>query len=342
MLQRMSGEADPKYLAVLASVVQPPVGYQREELKEYDWHSPLNHLVDAVPPESETARKFKDLVNAIVAGNASPEEFEKAKEWLTLWRDNDAKLEPSLKKSDITAELAPLSQSLSQVSAIGLRALDDLQNHRAADAATTQNDTQTLKAAEKPQAVLRDMVVAPVEMLVQAAGSAETIDRHLQRNRSYARHKLRTIKRFRSQSCQELAHRHNLNLAAAAHDIDAHRVCITFARDIDAAVSDLEVANANMLQFLRQCGVMQINPRLTRTNFQPEASLQHHEDRSCGPGLRRTGDRVKRRPFARTAAESAYQFGKSMEHHLRCEIEQTRCNPQAQALCRFFAVRRER
>ena len=125
--------------------MQPPVGYQREELKEYDWHSPLNHLVDAVPPESETARKFKDQVNAIVAGNASPEQFQKAKEWLTLWRDNDAKLEPSLKKSDITAELAPLSQSLSQVAAIGLRALDDLQNHRAADAATTQNDTQVLK-----------------------------------------------------------------------------------------------------------------------------------------------------------------------------------------------------
>ena len=108
---------------------------------------------------------------AIVAGNASTEQFQKAKEWLTLWRDNDAKLEPSLKNSDITAELAPLSQSLSQVSTIGLRALDDLQNHRAADAATTQSDTQTLKAAEKPQAVLRDMVVAPVEMLVQAAGT---------------------------------------------------------------------------------------------------------------------------------------------------------------------------
>jgi hypothetical protein len=54
---------------------------------------------------------------------------------------------------------------------IGLRALDDLQNHRAPDAATTQNDTQVLKAAEKPQAVLRNMIVAPVEMLVQAAGT---------------------------------------------------------------------------------------------------------------------------------------------------------------------------
>lgn len=171
MLQRMSGQADPKYLAVLASAVQPPVGYQREELKKYDWHSPLNHLVDAVPPESEMARKFKDLVNAIVLGKTTPESFQQAKDLLTLWRDNDAKLEPLLKNSDITAELAPVSQTLSQISSIGLRALDDIENHRVADPATTQADTQTLKLAEKPQAVLRDMVVAPVEMLVQAAGA---------------------------------------------------------------------------------------------------------------------------------------------------------------------------
>jgi hexosaminidase len=171
MLQRMSGQADPQYLTVLAGVVQPPVGYQREELKKYDWYSPLNHLVDAVPPESEMARKFKNLVAVIVAGNATADQLQKAKEWLTLWRDNDTKLGPSLKNSEITAELAPVSQTLAQVSTIGLRALDDLENHRVADTAITQGDTQTLKAAEKPQAVLRDMVVEPVEMLVQAAGA---------------------------------------------------------------------------------------------------------------------------------------------------------------------------
>jgi hexosaminidase len=171
MLQRMSGESDPKYLGVLATIVQPPVGYQREALKEYDWHSPLNHLVDAVPPESEAARKFKNLVTVIVAGNASAEQFQEAKERLTLWRDNDARLEPSLKSSDITAELAPLSLSVSQVSSIGLRALDDLENHHAADGSTTQSDSQTLKTAEKPQAVLRDMIVPPVEMLVEAAAA---------------------------------------------------------------------------------------------------------------------------------------------------------------------------
>ena len=169
MLRRMSGESDPKYLAVLASVVQPPRGYERESLKEYDWHSPLNYLVDSVPPESETAREFANIVKAIVGGSASEEQWQTARRWLTVWRDNDAKLGPTLKKSQITAELAPVSQTLSQVSAIGLRALDDLQNHHTADAPATQSDLEKLKPAEKPQAVLRDMIVAPVEALVQAA-----------------------------------------------------------------------------------------------------------------------------------------------------------------------------
>ena len=171
MLQRMSGQADPKDLAVLASVVQPPLGYQRESLKQYDWYSPLNHLVDAVPPESDTARNFSNLVAAIVAGKASPEQWQQAKNQLTLWRDNDAKLQPSLNRSDITAELIPVSQTLAQVSSIGLRALDDLQNHRVPDASATQSDMQALQTAEKPQAVLRDMVVAPVETLVRAAAA---------------------------------------------------------------------------------------------------------------------------------------------------------------------------
>ena len=169
MLQRMSGENDPKHLALLATAVQPPEGYERESLREYDWHTPLNHLVDAVPPESERARQFSNLVKAITAGSASQEQWQTAKQWLTEWRDNDAKLQPTLKNSDITAELSPVSQQISQVATIGLRALDDLQNLHAAGQAATQNDLQTLKAAEKPQAVLRDMIVAPVESLVQAA-----------------------------------------------------------------------------------------------------------------------------------------------------------------------------
>ena len=86
-----------------------------------------------------------------------------------VWRDNDAKLQPQLSKSDLTAELAPVSQTLSQVATFGLEALDDLENHRTLDEGIGQRELAILKEAEKPQAVLRDMVVAPVEVLVQAA-----------------------------------------------------------------------------------------------------------------------------------------------------------------------------
>jgi len=171
MLQRMSGEPDPTALRVLADVVQPPLGYQRQSLKQYNTSSPLNALVDAVLPESNRAREFADLVKTIVAGKASAEQWQEARTWLVLWRDNDAKLQPSLQRSVITAELAPLSRDLSQVATIGLRALDDLENHRTSNPELVQSNLQLLKAAEKPEAVVRDMIVPPVEVLVEAAGA---------------------------------------------------------------------------------------------------------------------------------------------------------------------------
>jgi hexosaminidase len=171
MLERMIGKSDAKSLAVLAAVCQPPEEYQREEFQHNTTMSPLNHLVDAVDPESETARQFSEIVKQIVAGKASPEELAQARTWLELWRDNDAKLQPSLPQSALTAEVVPLSHDLAQVATIGLRALDDLQNHRPAAPDLAATNMQLLKTAEKPQAVLRNMIVPPVEALVQASAA---------------------------------------------------------------------------------------------------------------------------------------------------------------------------
>jgi hexosaminidase len=169
MLRRMSGEPDPRPLEVLAAVVQPPEGYVREALKKYYTYTPLNRLVDAVPPESETARKFNALAKLIAQGKASPQQRQEARSWLVLWRDNDAQLHPLLEGPELTAELIPVSHNLSQVAAIGIEALDDLENHRVENAGTLRKNMKVLKAAAKPQAVLLDMVAPSVELLVQAA-----------------------------------------------------------------------------------------------------------------------------------------------------------------------------
>jgi hexosaminidase len=170
MLERMSGKADTNGLEVLASAVQPPKGYDRESLHEYNSVSALNHMVDAVTPESETARKFGVLVGLIVAGKASPAQWLETHDLLVMWRDNDAKLQPTLGESELTAELSAVSKSVSQVAGIGLEALDDLKNHRVATVDVREKDLRALKAAEKPKAVLVDKLVSPVELLVKASG----------------------------------------------------------------------------------------------------------------------------------------------------------------------------
>jgi hexosaminidase len=171
MLERMSGASDLKPLEILGSAVQPPEGYQREELASYDAYSPLNHLVDAVPPESETAREFAEAARLIAAGQATPRQWQQARQWLTLWRDNDAALQPLLPASEFTAELIPVSRDVSAVAAIGMQAIDGLENHRPLNEADAVADMQKLKDAEKPKAVLRNMIVSPVELLVKAAAS---------------------------------------------------------------------------------------------------------------------------------------------------------------------------
>ena len=168
MLQRMTGESDPVALKVLAAVVQPPLDYQREDLRKYNAFTPLNHLVDAVAPESETARQFNDLAKQIASGQATPEQWQQARGWLVLWRDNDTKLQPTLVKSDLTVELIPVSHTLANAATMGLQALDALQNHRVVSADLRQQNLAWLKTAAKPQAALVDMVVPSVELLVEA------------------------------------------------------------------------------------------------------------------------------------------------------------------------------
>ena len=168
MLERMSGELDPAPLKVLAAVVQPPRLYERQELRSFTDFTPLNHLDDAIPPESDTARKFNEIAKRIALGKADAQEWQQAREWLGLWRDNDPKLQPLLARSYLTQDLAPVSRNLSRVAEIGLQALDDLHENRLVSADLRQRNIEFLKSSGKPQAVLLLMVAPSVELLLQA------------------------------------------------------------------------------------------------------------------------------------------------------------------------------
>ena len=171
MLSRMTGEPDPLPLRVFGDVMQPPREYARGDLGHYDAFTPLNRMVDAVPPESDTARQFLDMVDRIIMGKASAEDWEQAQEWLVLWRDNDAQLQPLLAKSQITRELAPVSTNLHEVSQTGLDAIGYLREHRRPPPGWEDRQLAFLKISEKPQAELLNMIAPAVEKLVQATSS---------------------------------------------------------------------------------------------------------------------------------------------------------------------------
>jgi hexosaminidase len=166
MLKRLAGNENLAALKVLDSVVEPPKEYAREELRSYDLYTPLNRMVDAVPAESDTARIFSELATRIASGQGTPADFKQAREWLTLWRDNDAILQPQLSQSELTAELAPLSHNLNQAAAIGLLALDAIEKRQPVSVSTQQQWLASLKALEAPQAILLDKIVPGVETLV--------------------------------------------------------------------------------------------------------------------------------------------------------------------------------
>jgi hexosaminidase len=168
MLERLAGFGDVAPLRVLADVVEPIKRLQRTHTRHYTSETPLNRLPDAARPESETARLFTLMVDHVLSGTATPEEREAVRLWLTIWRDNDRKLQPTLQNSFLLQEDTPVSQNLSRVAAIGLQALDYLEGQVAAPPSWRSDQQAVLQQAAQPQAELLLMVVAPVQKLANA------------------------------------------------------------------------------------------------------------------------------------------------------------------------------
>jgi hexosaminidase len=155
-LMRLAGGGAVAQVRTLADVVEPVKDYAREAAHPYDSFTPLNRLVDAARPDSETVRRFTALVDRM-----APEDLPQIREYLTLWRDNHARLAPVMANSALLAEDAEISKDLSDIAEAGLQALDKLPG-AAANAAL-------LDRAKQPKAELLLSVEPPIRKLIEAA-----------------------------------------------------------------------------------------------------------------------------------------------------------------------------
>jgi hexosaminidase len=172
MLQRMAGNGDITALRVLADVVEPVKDYNRwDDAKgPIDFHAPLTRMIDAVNPESDTARRFSGLVQTFIQSGYKNQAAEvEIRSYLTTWRNNDAHLHPLLEQSFFLQEDVPLSQNLSALGAVGLQALDYLDKGQTAPDSWKTQQMAVIDQAKTRQADMLLMVVAPVQQLVEAS-----------------------------------------------------------------------------------------------------------------------------------------------------------------------------
>ena len=178
MLHRMAGDADTTNLQVLADVIEPVKDYNRwssEDKGPIDFHAPLTRLIDAAYPESQTARKFSNLVQQFIqSGSKDQAAAAQIRAQLTLWRDNDARLRPLLQDSSLLQEVSPISQNLAMLGAAGLQALDYLDRGQTEPDLWKTQQMAVIDQAKKPVAGLLLMVTAPIQQLVEASSGQAT------------------------------------------------------------------------------------------------------------------------------------------------------------------------
>ncbi len=129
MIERMAGAAAPEEVGALTSLVEamePVKDYSREGMgAEPTSQTPLNHLVDAVNPESEVSRLFSAKVDEYVASSCKDAATgAELRARLLQWAGNVARLRALEERSFLVKQASPASASLSQAAELALDALD--------------------------------------------------------------------------------------------------------------------------------------------------------------------------------------------------------------------------
>lgn len=166
MLRRLTNNNDITSLKTLVDVVEPVKMYQRHHQGvEYTSYSPLSRVVDAARPESVTARHFGKLVDEYLTNKDKNCESEIIS-WLELWRDNHKKLGKIIEMSPILKEIETLSEDLSIVSGVGLRAIHYISRDEKAPWWWVKRSLNKLERAKEPRGQTELMVAKPIEKLV--------------------------------------------------------------------------------------------------------------------------------------------------------------------------------
>jgi hexosaminidase len=165
MLQRLAGpDADTGSLHLFASALEPVKGYERHR-NHYGTSSSFNRLVDAIPPESDPAREFRNAVDRYLS-TPSPDDAGRLRKQLALWSQAAADIRPLLQSNSLLTEDLPVADGLGALCRLGDEALTYA--NTAAPADWKQGTVAALKDANAHHAGLLIAIGPGIQKLVDA------------------------------------------------------------------------------------------------------------------------------------------------------------------------------
>ena len=117
------------------------------------------------------ARDFRRSVDRYLVNRTDSDESS-IRYWLTVWQENHNKLRPLMVSSPVLQEVEPLSERLSLVASLGLRALNILEKN-SGKGLLPDDSSELLRVAREPEGQVEIMVVSAVAKLVDAASKRE-------------------------------------------------------------------------------------------------------------------------------------------------------------------------
>jgi hexosaminidase len=170
LLRRLANSEQIGPLRTLASLVEPVKEYRRYQMRPQTMLSPLTGLVDAARPDSDAARQFTSMVEALLSDAPRFQLYRSdVRDSLRIWRDAGIALDPMIDRAPALQEARPLAKNLADVSAAGLEAMNYLSTGTVATAQWRDLQLSKLDEAAKPKAALELVVIPSVRKLVIAA-----------------------------------------------------------------------------------------------------------------------------------------------------------------------------
>ena len=171
-LRQLTGAEAIEPLRIFASAIEPVSFSDRYQQQHTSQLTPLDNLVDAIPPDPPSRHDINRLTHQFLKAPASSPQAQNT--LVTIfhgWRDASPSIQAQLTTSPqlVLAQLRAIQ--LQQLSIIGLEAVGYLSENNHPPAQWKQHSLDTIAQARQPGALVRFTFLSPLEELVNAVAT---------------------------------------------------------------------------------------------------------------------------------------------------------------------------